>query len=459
MNNKVLVVDDELSVRRLLQEVVRKEGYEVFGAENGMEAFEKTRLLKPAVILMDVKMPGMDGLEAFYMIRKENPQIAVIFLTAHGTVDIAVEVMKQGAFDYLVKPLNIVEIRNILERVFQVQRFKESSEEQSRQVQEKYQVSNIIGKSAVMQEVYKKVGRVAPTNATVLITGESGSGKELIARTVHNNSLRHEGPFVLVNCGALPEGLLESELFGYERGAFTGALSKKVGRFELAHQGTLFLDEVGELSIPLQVKLLRVLQEREFERVGGTETIKVDVRIIAATNRDLEEMVRAGFFRQDLYYRLNVVPIHVPPLRERSDDIPFLIDFFVRRYAEENHREIPYITPKAMALLKQYPWPGNVRELANALERAVIMSRGMIEIQDLPGLTPVPIGFRQVAVPETGTLKDIIRQVEKVVITRTLKKNGGNRVKTAQDLDISRRALLYKIKEYGLDIKKVPVDD
>lgn len=449
MNRRILVVDDEASVRQLLYEVCKKAGYEVFLAENGLKAVEMSRTIKPAVILLDIKMPIMDGMEAFEIIRSENPQISVILMTAYGTVDLAVEAMKKGAFDYLVKPSDIPEVRRILNRALQIQEYcSEASED--KELENKPNLSGVIGKCAVMQEVYKSVGRVAPTNATVLITGESGSGKELIAKTIYKNSLRREGPFIMVNCGALPEGLMESELFGYERGAFTGAVSRKLGRFELAHQGTIFLDEVADLTPALQVKLLRVLQEREFERVGGVETIKVDVRIIAATNRDLAEMVSREAFRQDLYFRLNVVPIHVPPLRERREDIPLLTDFFVRRYATEAGLEIPYITPAARELLLNYDWPGNVRELANILERTVIMSGGMIEPHDLSDLVSCKQNPR-IVLPETGTLREIISEVEKIVIDRALKANKGNRVRTAQALDISRRTLLMKIEEYGLE--------
>ena len=448
-NDCVLVVDDELSVRRLIQEVVRKAGYSVFLAENGREAVEKARQLKPAVIVMDIKMPVMDGMEAFEIIRGEQPHTAVILMTAHGTVDTAVEAMKNGAFDYLVKPYNVAELRIILERAFQLRRLRDEVTALRSEVQDHYRLGNIVGTSAVMQEVYKKIGRVAQTNATVLITGESGSGKELIAKIIHNNSLRRDCPFVKVNCGALPEGLLESELFGYEKGAFTGAVARKPGRFELADRGTIFFDEIGELSLALQVKLLGVLQEREFERVGGTETIKVDVRIIAATNRDLEARVRGGTFREDLYYRLKVVPIHVPPLRERPEDIPLLIDYFLGRLAAEAHREPPLLTAEAAQLLRRYPWPGNVRELTNALERAVIMSSGVIGPNDLPGLV-ADSAPPQVAIPETGTLRDIMHRLEKQIIARTLRTCGGNRGKTAQSLDISRRALQYKIDEHGL---------
>jgi two-component system response regulator AtoC len=317
-----------------------------------------------------------------------------------------------------------------------------------RSVGEKYQANQIIGSSPPMQQVYKTIGRVAQTNATVLITGESGSGKGLIAKTIHQNSQRNEGPFVEVNCGALPGSLLESELFGYERGAFTGATARKLGRFDLANQGTLFLDEVGELPSSLQVKLLRVLQVKEYERIGGTETLKADVRIIAATNRNLEAMIGRGQFREDLYYRLKVVPISVPPLRERREDISAFIEFYLRRFAAEMHREVPCITQAAVERLKAYDWPGNVRELANVIERSVIMSGGVIGVDDLPGM--IEPEKSPVEIPPTGTLREILRSVEKEVISRALKQYNGNKVKTAKALDMSRRALLYKLSDYGL---------
>lgn len=455
-NNKVLVVDDETSVCHLLFEVVRKAGYQPFTAQNGLEAVEKARDIKPAVIVMDIKMPVMDGMEAFEQIHNENPQIAVILMTAHGTMDTVVEAMRRGAFDYLVKPSNISEVRIMLERAFQTRRLKEELTHLRTQIQGKYQLDQIIGESTLMQHVCKTVGRVAQTHATVLLTGESGSGKELIAKIIHNNSRCSNGPFIKINCGALPESLMESELFGYEKGAFTGAIARKPGRFELSDKGTLFLDEIGELTPPVQVKLLRVLQERAFERVGGTETISVDVRIIAATHRNLEEMVQQGRFREDLYYRLKVIPIHIPPLRQRREDIPLFVDYYLRRFAQETHREVPLITHEAMQLLLQYPWPGNVRELGNCLERAVILSSGVIDVQDLPGIIPLkqaPPRF----LPKSGTLKEILGKVEKQVIADALKAHNGNRVKTAQALDISRRTLLYKIEEYGLEKQPMEV--
>lgn len=456
INKRILIVDDEISVRKLLYEVARKAGYEVYLAENGQEAIEKTRLVDPAVILMDIKMPVVDGIEAFEVIREENDKVAVILMTAQGTVDMVVEAMRCGAFDYLVKPSNIAEVRIVLARAFDMQRLSEEVTALRTEVQDKYRTTNIIGNSSIMQQVYKTVGRVAQTNATVLISGESGSGKELIAKTIHNNSLRKNGPFIKINCGALPEGLMESEMFGYERGAFTGAVARKLGRFELAHEGTFFFDEIGELPISLQVKLLRVIQEREFERVGGMETIQVNVRFIAATNRNLANLVQRGLFREDLYYRLNVVPIHVPPLRERPEDIPLFINYLVRQFAVESHRHIPYVTPETIEILTRYSWPGNVRELANVLERAVIMSNGVIDVDHFSNLS-LENDNKKINIPRVGTLKEILRQVERDVIAKTLKDHCGNRVRTAQELNISRRALLYKIEEYGLE--KIHLDE
>ncbi|MHC1761911.1 MAG: sigma-54-dependent transcriptional regulator [Negativicutes bacterium] len=456
-SNRILIVDDELNVRLLLSEVVRKAGYEAFQAENGLEGVEKCRLLQPSAVLMDLRMPVMEGMEAFDIIRSETPEIPVILLTAFGTVDIAVEAMRRGAFDYLVKPANVAEVRTVVERALTVKRQKKQQAAQMIERETGKNTATIVGRSAVMQNLFKTVGRVAQTNATVLITGESGSGKELIAKAIHTNSPRKDGPFIRVNCGAMPEGLMESEMFGHEKGSFTGAVTTKVGRFELADSGTLFLDEVGELTLPLQVKILRALQDKEFERVGGNPTLHVDVRIIAATNRNLEEMIEQGKFREDLYYRLNVVPIHVPPLRERTADIPFLIEHFVKLSAQAAGCPEPLITQEARDLLQRYSWPGNVRELANMLERTVIMSNGVIDMDDLPGIqNVVPVssvssgGQETLTVPFAGSLKEMSHALEREIIIRSLKKHGGNRMKTALALDISRRALLYKLEEYGL---------
>lgn len=452
-NWTILVVDDEESVRKLLTAVLKKEGYTVETAEDGRQAVEKARLIKPALVIMDIRMPNLDGLSAFKAIREENKEVLVILMTAFAAVETAVEAVKLGAYDYIIKPFNIDEVKLLIKRAMQVQTLTEEVKVLREELYSNYRLDKLLTNSPKMQELYRIIGKVASTGATVLLSGESGTGKELIANTIHYNSLRSHGPLVKVNCGALPESLLESELFGHEKGAFTGAAARKLGRFELANKGTIFLDEIGEVSQSLQVKLLRVLQEREFERVGGTELVKTDIRIIAATNRNLEEMVAKGTFREDLYYRLNVVSIHVPPLRERREDIPLLADYFLHKYAQENNRTMSMFDQETCSLLADYNWPGNVRELANVVERAVIMSTGCVIFpEDLPqALSRQQIVAMEASSDYTGqSLKEIIKQVERNVIKQALAHNNGNKVKTAKDLGMSRRALLYKIEEYEL---------
>lgn len=452
-NWTILVVDDEESVRKLLTAVLKKEGYTVETAEDGRQAVEKARLIKPALVIMDIRMPNLDGLSAFKAIREENKEVLVILMTAFAAVETAVEAVKLGAYDYIIKPFNIDEVKLLIKRAMQVQTLTEEVKVLREELYSNYRLDKLLTNSPKMQELYRIIGKVASTSATVLLSGESGTGKELIANTIHYNSLRSHGPLVKVNCGALPESLLESELFGHEKGAFTGAAARKLGRFELANKGTIFLDEIGEVSQSLQVKLLRVLQEREFERVGGTELVKTDIRIIAATNRNLEDMVAKGTFREDLYYRLNVVSIHVPPLRERREDIPLLADYFLHKYAQENNRTMSMFDQETCSLLADYNWPGNVRELANVVERAVIMSTGCVIFpEDLPqALSRQQIVAMEASSDYTGqSLKEIIKQVERNVIKQALAHNNGNKVKTAKDLGMSRRALLYKIEEYEL---------
>lgn len=456
-NKKVLIADDELYVRRLLWEVAKKAGYEPILAENGLEALEKALQLQPAVIILDIQMPVMDGMETFTRIRSLLPESRIILLTAHGTVETTLEAMKQGAFDYLVKPADVSEIRRAMDQAFQTRRLAvDRAPGQSGQPGDRR--TAVIGKSPAIREILKAIGKIAGTNATVLLTGESGSGKEVFASMIHENSSRAGGPFIKVNCGAMPEGLMESEFFGYEKGAFTGAVGRKPGRFELADQGTLLLDEIGELPPGLQVKLLRVMQEREFERVGGTEIIQTNVRIIAATNRDLRGMVSRGEFREDLYYRLNVVPLHIPPLRERREDIPLLVEHFVSRFAHELARPMPVLTPEAMDYLRRYAWPGNVRELANTLERAVVLAQGVIQEKDLLPLAAEGAATRRLSIDASGTLKEILHRAERSVIAHALQINGGNRLKTAEMLGISRRALFYKIDEHKLASLKSGAD-
>ena len=454
---RILIVDDELNVRHLLREVVRKAGYEPHQAENGLEGVEKCRLLKPEVVLMDLRMPVMEGMEAFAIIHEEMPEVQVVLLTAFGNVGIAMEAMKRGAFDYLVKPANVAEVRTVLERALAVRKQQAESLLNGEAGLKSEPDNRIVGCSAVMQNLFKSVGRVAQSNATVLISGESGSGKEVIAKAIHENSLRKDQPFVRIDCGSIPEGLMESELFGHEKGAFTGAIAAKPGKFEVACGGTLFIDEVGDLPLPLQVKLLRAIQEREFERVGGNAVLRMDVRIIAATNRNLPEMVEQGRFREDLFYRLNVVPLHVPALRERAEDIPLLVDYFIKKAARAAGCMTPLLTQEARELLLRYSWPGNVRELANVLERAVVMSNGVIDLPDVSGIanplltsTPRVEKSEEIVVPFAGTLREMTHCLEREIIIRTLKKHGGNRMRSAQALDISRRSLLYKLEEHGL---------
>ncbi|NLC07015.1 MAG: sigma-54-dependent Fis family transcriptional regulator [Syntrophomonadaceae bacterium] len=451
---RILVVDDEDSVRCLLREIFRKEGYQVDLAENGLEALNLVERSQYDLAIIDIRMPVMDGLELFHVFLEKHPEIIVIIITAFASVDTAVEAMKLGAYNYISKPFNIAEIKLNVKRALESKDLAEEVKELRQEIQKRYSINNIIGHSGKMQEIYKTVGRVANCNVTVLIQGESGTGKELIAKAIHYNSRRKEAPLVKVNCAALPEGLLESELFGHEKGAFTGALEKKKGKFEQADKGTLFLDEIGDMSPSLQVKLLRVIQEKEFERVGGLETIKVDVRIIAATNRHLEELVKSEKFREDLYYRLNVVSIIIPPLRERKEDIPSLVEFFLNKYNEEMGKEFKYVSVEAMNRLINYNWPGNVRELENAIERAVVMGNGSVLLPE-----HLPVNIHSYSIPEADPLgfevedkplREILREVEKAVIKKSLDKNGWNKARTAAKLGLSRKALLYKIEEYGL---------
>lgn len=458
MNSRytILVVDDEESVRKLLTVVLKREGYHVEIAVDGQDALQKFSIVKPDLVLMDIRMPNVDGITAFEQMKKLSKDVMVILLTAFAAVETAVEAIKLGAFDYVIKPFNIDEVKLLANRAIQMQRMSEEITVLHRELNDSYSLDSILTNSPKMKDLYKTVAKVAQSNISVLITGESGTGKELIANAVHYNSPRRNGPFIKINCGALPEGLLESELFGHEKGAFTGAVMRRTGRFEQADKGTLFLDEIGEISQNLQVKLLRVLQEREFERVGGNETIKTDIRVIAATNRNVEQMVQNGQFRQDLYYRLNVVGLNSLPLRERKEDIGLLVDHFLQKFSRENHKEMMVFDVEAVALLEKYDWPGNVRELANVIERAVIMSTGnMVFAEDLPDKL---LNYGNTDSLETDdksfngqTLKEMIKKEECKIIKQVLLRNKGNRVKTAKNLGISRRALLYKIQEYEIE--------
>lgn len=446
-NVKILVVDDEEVHRFMLTSLLREWGWDADEADDGTAAVAAVEQGPYDAILMDVRMTTMDGLEALQGIRAINPAIPVIIMTAFSSIDSAVEAIKIGAHDYLTKPLDFDRLRQALEAALV---HKQQIAGEFEKAKDDGDDTGIIGGSRPMRELLEMVDQVAPTEASVLITGESGTGKELIASALHKKSSRAEGPLIKVNCAALAENLLESELFGHEKGAFTGADRRREGRFVQAHGGTLFLDEIGETTPTMQAKLLRVLQEQELQRVGGQETIRVDVRIIAATNRDLEQDVASGRFREDLYYRLNVVVLHVPPLRERHGDVPLLAEHFLKIYAAKNKRQVAGITPECMDLFVRYPWPGNVRELENSIERGVILMRGeYLEVNSLPLALQRWAGENKSdGEPEVpSSLKD----AERLLIMRTLEETGGNRSEAARRLQITRKTLLNKIKSYNIE--------
>lgn len=448
---KILIVDDEEGMRRLLARVLSREGYEANAVGGGAEALQLIAAEKYDLVITDIKMPGMGGLELLQEIKSYDPALPIIVITAYGTVESAVQALRSGAYDYITKPFETDEIKLTVAKAFERERLIAENRYLHQELEGRYSFSGIVGSSPGMRRVFDISGSVAGSNANVLITGESGTGKELIARSIHFNSARKEKPFIVLNCAALPETLLESELFGHERGAFSGAIATKKGRFELAHQGTLFIDEVGEMTLTAQVKLLRVLQEHEFERVGGTRTIQSDVRIVAATNKDLEEQVKRGAFREDLFYRLNVVNIHVPPLRERREDIEPLARHFLEKFARETGKKIDQIAPRALSSLLAYEWPGNVRELQNAVERAVVLVRGnVITPRDLPqGMQ----GEDQICLelPERGgSLTEILEDLERQLIIQTLRREKGSQTRAATALGIKRTTLRYKMEKYNL---------
>jgi len=447
----VLVVDDGQSQREMLGGFLKDEGYGVSEAENGEKALKEVKDGCFDLLLLDYRMPGMDGMEVLEEVKRINPEIDVIMMTAYGTIDTAVRAMKAGAFDYITKPIDLDEMAILLERISERRTLKRENESLREELRGKgVTTDQIVFKSAAMNEVVNLSGRVADSGATVLIQGESGTGKELLARLIHTLSPRSERPMIIVNCAALAENLLESELFGHEKGAFTGALRRRVGRFEEADGGTLFLDEIGDLSSSVQVKLLRFIQEREFQRVGGNETIRSDIRIISATNHDLEEKVKDGTFREDLYYRLNVVTITVPPLRERKEDLSPLIDHFLRRFAIENGKDIQGVSPDSRDLLLKYDYPGNVRELENIMERALVICRGaIISTRDLP-FSDVSLHSEAMEILEQGTLKESVDALERQLIQRAMETTANHQTKAANLLGISERMLRYKLKKYRL---------
>ncbi|MDF1615371.1 sigma-54-dependent transcriptional regulator [Desulfurivibrio dismutans] len=453
---KILVVDDDEAHRYMLRAMLAEWGWHSAEAADGAQAVAAVEEQPFDAVLMDVRMARMDGMEALRRIQAHNPAIPVIIMTAYSSVDSAVEAMKAGARDYLTKPLDFERLRLTMAKALDHRQVEESR--RSRRDGDPIghlDQAGIIGNSPAMRELLEMIAYVAPTEATVLISGESGTGKELVATALHRNSVRKDGPLVKVNCAALVESLLESELFGHEKGAFTGADRRREGKFIQAAGGTLFLDEISETSPAMQAKLLRVLQEHEIQRVGGQETLRVDTRVLAASNRVLEEAVQEGKFREDLYYRLNVVTLLVPPLRERSEDIPLLAAHFVEKFAARNRRRVEGITPRAMDLLLKHPWPGNVRELENAIERGVILMRGdYLDEQSMPlSLRRAGIEAEEDAssVAEADALPSSLEEAEKQVIRKTLEETGGNRSESARRLQITRKTLLSKINKYGLD--------
>jgi two-component system response regulator AtoC len=449
---KVLVVDDEESMRHMLSLILKREGYAVLTAGDGKEALALAEAHLFDFVLLDVVMPGMDGLEVLKTLKERKVEATVIMMSAYGNLDTAVEAMKGGAYDYISKPFKPDEILLALRKAEERESLRKENVRLRQEVCRDFSFGNIIGKSAGMLKLFETVKKISDYKASVLLFGESGTGKEMVARSLHYNSSRAQGPFVAVNCGAIPETLLESELFGHERGAYTDAKKEKRGSFEMAHQGTLFLDEIGETPPSAQVKLLRVLQEGEVKRLGSEQPLFVDVRIIAATIKDLARSVAEGKFREDLFYRLNVLPLHLPPLRERKEDIPLLVEHFLQKYNDQHRLSIRGVTENALARLLEYPWPGNVRELENTMERAMILTQGdKIESDSLPSeVLGERAPWKREIWGEELSIKKASRVMEEELIRRALKKTKGNRSQAARLLEISHPALLSKIKEYGV---------
>ncbi len=454
----ILIIDDEESFRHMLSVILKKERYDVETASNGEEGLQRITASPFDQILCDIRMPHMDGMEFLSKVQKMEIDAPIIMMSAYGTVDTAIEAMKLGAYDYISKPFKPDEIILTLKKAEERERLRKENELLRKEVEKEYSFTNIISKNEKMQKIFDVIKKVAQYKSTILITGESGTGKELVARALHYNSNRTQRPFIPVNCGAIPENLLESELFGHAKGAFTDAIRTKKGLFEEADGGTLFLDEIGELPLQLQVKLLRVLQDGEIRRVGESKSIQVDVRIVTATVKDLAKEVNEGRFREDLFYRLNVLPIHIPPLRERKEDIPLLISHFIKKYSQSMSKNVLGINPKALEAMMNYIWYGNVRELENTVERAIVLTDGdHIELDDLPpevrdfhdGIQLEPLG------EEGYSIKKGSKYLETNLIKKALRKTKGNHTQAAKLLEISHRALLYKIKEYEIVEKEL----
>jgi len=468
---KILIVDDDLIIREMLETFLQKEGYDVVTAFDGHDALAILKNERFDIILTDLVMPNMGGIELLKEANSLKINTPFIMITAFGTIQTAVEAMRYGAFDYITKPFNLNELAIIIKRALKISRLQRENILMKKQLKKKYTFDGLIGDSIQMQSVYEMIEKIADTESTILITGESGTGKELVARTIHYNSSRQNYPFVPLNCAAIPRDLLESEIFGHEKGAFTGAIHTRIGRFELANSGTLFMDEIGELDLSLQVKLLRVIQQKEFERVGGHKTIKLDVRIIAATNKDLEKAVREGKFREDLFYRLNVIPLHLPPLRERIEDIPLLLEHFIQLFCKKRKRKPFRFSHEALQCLLGYHWNGNVRELENLIERlAILTNNDIINISDLPEkfldeqtlrtsksrqILSIQNLLTDTPFPETGCdLNEIISNIEKRLINEALSKSGGVKSKAAMLLGLNRTTLIEKIKKMGMEKKQ-----
>jgi DNA-binding NtrC family response regulator len=446
-HERILVVDDEEQMRDLLVKVLERKGYQVSVCGNGVDALAFLEREPADLVVTDVRMPGLSGMEALRAIKELNPDIVVIIMTAFGSIDQAVQAVKDGAYDYINKPFKIDEMLLTIEKALEERRLRHEVSTLRQELRTRYHFENLIGKSRAMQEIFGLIEQVAGSRSTVMVYGKSGTGKELVAKAIHYNSPRSARAFVAVNCAAIPAELLESELFGHEKGSFTGAIATKVGKFELATGGSLFLDEVGSMRLDLQAKILRALQEREVERVGGTRTIKIDVRVIAATNRDLKKAVEEGTFREDLYYRLNVVPITLPDLKDRQEDIPLLANHFVQKFAQESNPAIREISKEAMAVLMSHAWPGNVRELENVIERAVTLGHGPAVLSaDLPPHLAGGANPLERALTKDATLEDLERDYIAMILQRT----KGHQIRAATILGIDRRTLYRKIRRYGL---------
>lgn len=454
MPDRILVVEDEKNMQFFIVEAMKNSKYVVEGTASAEEALGKIECFIPDVIITDINLPGISGFEFINQVKKIHPYIPIIVITALSSREYALEAIQKGAYDFFTKPCKLAEVEVVVKRALEKSKLQQKLSEMQERLDEKYRLSNIVGQSDKMREISYLIEKVAPTDATVLIIGESGTGKELVSEAIFNNSLRKEQPFIKLNCAAIPAGLLESELFGHEKGAFTGAINKKVGKFELAHQGTIFLDEIGDMSLEAQAKVLRVIQEKIFERVGGSQPTPVDVRIIAATNKVLAQEVRKGLFREDLFYRLNVFPIVIPPLRERVEDIPILAEHFINKITKKNGLRVKGITEEALNYLKKYNWPGNVRELENTIERAIILSNEEY-------LTPSCFSsyLQTIQHPmQTAPLDKLVEDVEKDFIVDALQKSGWVQAKAAKLLGITERSLWHRVKKFNIRIPELSLE-